>query len=97
GREGRIQVGHDPHAPAGRIGPAAVGTQGVELGRRELLVALGERILCGVDACVARVLARKPWRSARALRALAGDDRLVPAERVYSEFRHLMLPAAHSA
>ena len=48
-RERRVEVRHDAHAPAGRVGRAAVGPHGVDLGRRAVLVAREERVLLGVD------------------------------------------------
>ena len=49
GLEQRLRARHDAHAPAGRVGPAAAGPDGVELGRGALLVTLCERIAGGVD------------------------------------------------
>src|SRR3954466_15171866 len=44
GGQGRVQVGHHAHAPAGRVGPRVVGAVGGDLGRRAVLVAGGERV-----------------------------------------------------
>ncbi len=83
-RQRRIQVRHDPHGPAGRVGLAAAGAHRVQLGRRAVLVALGERVALHVD----RDRRRAGGLAAGAHRALAGDDHLVSAERVDSDFRH---------
>ena len=49
GRQRRVEVRHDAHRPARRVGRAAVRAHRVDLGRRAVLVALGERVGRGVD------------------------------------------------
>ena len=86
GVERGVEVGHDPHRPA-RACPGAPppGRTRVDLGRRAVLVALGERVGLGVDRR-GRASARSPPPGR--VGALAGDDRPLPGERVDAQLRH---------
>ena len=76
-RERGIEVRHDPHLPA------AVVTQRVELRRRAVLVAGGERVALGID----RLARRHVEERARARAALARDDHPQARERVDAQLR----------
>ena len=80
----RVEIGERPHAPARRVGAAAVGAHRVDLGRRAVLVALGERVPLGVDRRVRLDLEATP----RPARAVAGHDRLQPRQGVDPDLRH---------
>jgi hypothetical protein len=60
----------------------------VQFGRRAVLVALGERVLRGIDRLGRVDVELGP----RALRALAGDDRAQPAEGVDADLRDRSRP-----
>ena len=79
GLERRIQVRHHADGPAGRVGLAAVGPDRVQLGRRAVLVALGERIGLRVESAAPAVGAQL---AARASGAGPGDDRPLAGQRV---------------
>jgi len=79
----RVLVRHRAHRPAGRVGRAAAGAHGVDLGRRLVLVALQERVL-GLDDGLRRGHGEA---SARAGGAVAGHDRLQAGQRVDADLR----------
>jgi hypothetical protein len=88
----RIEVRHDAHAPARRVGTARAGADRVHLGRRLVLVALGEGIAGGID----RWTRGDGEDVARAVGAPGGDDRLEPGERVDPDLvRHRSAPARY--
>jgi hypothetical protein len=72
GRQGRVEVRDDAHAPA------AVVAQGVDLGRGLVLMAGGERVALAVYGRPRSHIEER----ARARAALAGDDHPQPGKRI---------------
>src|SRR5262249_22167461 len=82
--ERRVLVRHHADRPPGRVRRTAVRAHGVDLGRRLILVTLGERVALGVDRRIRWDL--EP--ATGAVGALTGDDRLETRQRVDANLRH---------
>jgi hypothetical protein len=82
--ERRVQVGHDAQRPARPVRLAALGADGMDLGRRAILVALEERVGLGID----RLRRLDGVAVAGPRGASGGDDRLQPRQRVDADLVH---------
>src|SRR5207247_8835628 len=80
--EGGVQVGDDAHAPAGRIGFAALERQRKDLGRRPVLVAFAERTALALVGRLGLELGARRAGSACSRWSYSDD---APRERVYPQ------------
>ena len=85
--QGRVEVGHHAHPPAGAVRCGPVLAKRVQLGGSAVLVALGERVALGVDR--GPLLRGEP--GAGPLAALAGGDHPQARQGVYPELRHFSI------